>query len=137
MSDADVPDGFKPAEFSPGFLDHGGPYFLKPRAEAPMLVGLRICQHHINYQDAVHGGVISTFADVALSHAVYDAERPRLSPSTVTLNVNYLGGARLGDWLVADVSLDRIGGRLAYTSGAILPGDEVLATITGVFAIKR
>lgn len=102
-----------------------------------MLVGLRICQYHINYQDAAHGGVISTFADVALSHDVYDAERPRLAPSTVTLNVNYLGAARLGDWLIADVSLDRMGGRLAHTSGAIMRGDEVLASITGVFAIKR
>jgi uncharacterized protein (TIGR00369 family) len=137
MADTDIPDGFVPAGFSPGFLDHGGPYFVKSREGAPRLLGLRICPHHINYQDAAHGGVISTFADVALSHAVYDAEEPRLAPSTITLNVNYLSAARLGDWLEADVRIDRLGGRTAFTSGAITRDGAVIATMTGVFSIRR
>lgn len=137
MTDPAPPEGFIPAEFTPGFLDHGGPYFLKENAGAPLLVGLRICAHHINYQDAAHGGVISTLADVALSHAVYDAERPRLAPSTITLQVNYLKGTKVGDWLEARVRLDRIGGRTAYTSGEIVRGDEPIATMNGVFSIKR
>lgn len=133
----DVPSGFEPAGFTPGFLDHGGPYYLGQAADGVRVVGLRIMAHHINYQDAAHGGVISTFADVALSHAVYDAERPRLAPSTVTLTVNYLSGARLGDWLEARVRIDRLGGRTAYTSGGIWRGEEPLATMSGVFAIRR
>lgn len=138
----DIPSGFEPAGFTPGFLDHGGPYFLGPaedgvRPKALRIVGLRIMPHHINYQDVAHGGVISTFADVALSHAVYDAERPRLAPSTVTLTVNYLAGARLGDWLEARVRIDRLGGRTAYTSGGIWRGEEQLATMSGVFAVRR
>lgn len=133
----DVPSGFEPAGFTPGFLDHGGPYYLGPAADGVRVVGLRIMAHHINYQDAAHGGVISTFADVALSHAVYDAERPRLAPSTVTLTVNYLSGARLDDWLEARVRIDRLGGRTAYTSGGIWRGEEQLATMSGVFAIRR
>jgi acyl-coenzyme A thioesterase PaaI-like protein len=142
MSDAGIPAGFEPAGFTPGFLDHGGPYYLgapvtKVRVANVRVIGLLICPHHINYQDAAHGGVISTFADVALSHAVYDAERPRLAPSTVTLTVNYLTGARLGDWLEARVRIDRLGGRTAYTSGAIWRGDEQIATMSGVFAVRR
>ena len=101
------------------------------------VVGLLILPHHINYQDAAHGGVISTFADVALSHAVYDAERPRLAPSTVTLTVNYLGGAKLGDWLEARVTIDRLGGRTAYTSGGVWRDGEQIATMSGVFAVRR
>jgi uncharacterized protein (TIGR00369 family) len=133
----DIPSGFEAAGFTPGFLDHGGPYYLGPRVEGVRVVGLVISPHHINYRDAAHGGVISTFADVALSHAVYDAERPRLAPSTVTLTVNYLAGARLGDWLEARVRIDRLGGRTAYTSGGIWRGEEQVATMSGVFAFKR
>ena len=133
----DIPAGFDPADFTPGFLDHGGPYFLGPVVEGVRVVGLLICPYHINYQDAAHGGVISTFADVALSHAIYDAERPRLTPSTVTLTVNYLSGARLGDWLEARVRIDRLGGRTAYTSGSIWRGPEHVATMSGVFAYRR
>lgn len=137
MSDAAIPTGFEPAGFTPGFLDHGGPYYLGPAVEGVRVVGLRIMPHHINYQDAAHGGVVSTFADVALSHAVYDAERPRLAPSTVTLTVHYLTSARLGDWLEARVRIDRLGGRTAYTSGAIWRGDEMIATMSGVFSVRR
>ena len=132
-----IPSDFERADFSPGFLDHGGPYYLGPEVERVRVVGLLICPHHINYQDAAHGGVIATFADVALSHAVYDAERPRLTPSTVTLTVNYLAGARLGDWLEARVRIDRLGGRTAYTSGAIWRGEEQVATMSGVFSFRR
>ena len=137
MDEKAIPEGFDRADCTPGFLDHGGPYYLGPAVDGVRVVGLRICPHHINYQDAAHGGVISTFADVALSHAVYDAERPRLAPSTVTLNVNYLAGARLGDWLEARVRIDRLGGRMGYTSGGIWRGEEQLATMSGVFSFKR
>lgn len=132
-----IPQDFEPAGFTPGFLDHGGPYYLGPQVEGVRAVGLMIAPHHINYQDAAHGGVLSTFADVALSHAVFDAERPRLAPSTVTLTVNYLSGAKLGDWLEARVRIDRLGGRTAYCSGGIWRGGEPIATMSGVFAIRR
>jgi acyl-coenzyme A thioesterase 13 len=137
MDDAAIPAGFEPAGFAPGFLDHGGPYYLGPAVAGVRAVGLAVRPHHINYKDAAHGGVISTLADVALSHAVFDAERPRLTPSTVTLTVHYLTAALLGDWLEARVRIDRLGGRTAYTSGAIWRGEEQVATMSGVFAIKR
>lgn len=132
-----IPEGFARADFTPGFLDHGGPYYLGPAVDGVRVMGLVICAHHINYRQAAHGGVISTFADVALSHAVYDAERPRLAPSTVTLIVNYLSPAQLGDWLEARVRIDRLGGRMGYTSGGIWRGAEQIATMSGVFAYRR
>ena len=134
---ASVPSGFEPAGFSPGFLDHGGPYFLRPGAEWPATVGLRVEPHHINYEDVAHGGVLSTLADVALSFAVYDAERPRLSVSTISLTTNFLHAVRLGDWLEARIQIERLGGRTAYCSGSILRDGEAVATMSGVFAIKR
>lgn len=142
MDDPNAPPDFVPADFTPGFLDHGGPYFLAKGGEGPRRVGLRVMAHHINYKDAAHGGVISTFADVALSHAVYDAERPRLAPSTVSLVVNYLAGARLDDWLESEVTIDRMGGRTAYTSGRIVRvgkdgSREGISTMSGVFTIRR
>lgn len=137
MSDANVPEGFIPAGFSPGFLDHGGPYYLRANEAGPRTVGLRILPHHINYRDAAHGGVLTTLADVALSHAVYDAERPHPAVATISLTTNFLAGVKLGDWLECEVSIDRLGGRTAYCSGHILRDGEPVATISGVFAVKR
>jgi acyl-coenzyme A thioesterase PaaI-like protein len=137
MNDANVPEGFKPAGFSPGFLDHGGPYYLRAYPERPRTVGLRILPHHINYQDAAHGGVLTTLADVALSHAVHDAERPHPSLATISLTTNFLAGVKLDDWLECEVSIDRMGGRTAYCSGMITRDGEPVATMSGVFAVSR
>lgn len=141
MSDASAAEGFEPAGFSPGFLDHGGPYFLRASDTGPRIVGLRILPHHINYQDAAHGGVLTTLADVALSHAVYDAERPHPGVATISLTTNFLAGAKLGDWLECQVTIDRMGGRTAYCSGLIYrvedSGRVPVATMSGVFAVKR
>ena len=136
MSERDPPPGFKPANFSPGFLDRGGPYWLGKR-EGRTIVGLRIGEGHLNYQDVAHGGVLTTFADVALSFALFASEQPPLPVATATLTVNFLGAARLGDWLEAEARSDRIGKRLGYASGAICCGDEVVATMSGVFSILR
>ena len=136
MSERDPPPGFKPANFSPGFLDRGGPYWLG-QADGRTIVGLRIDEGHLNYQDVAHGGVLTTFADVALSFALFSSEHPPLPVATATLTVNFLGAARLGDWLEAEARIDRIGKRLGYASGAIRCGDEVVATMSGVFSILR
>lgn len=130
------PPGFVAAGFSPGFLDRGGPYWLW-KTDVGTIVGLRIEEGHLNYQDAAHGGVLTTLADVALSWSVYSSEIPPLAVSTVTLTVNFLGAARLGQWLEAEARIDRIGQRLAYTSGTIRSGDAVIATMTGVFSVRR
>jgi len=136
MTDPALPPGFVPAGFSPGFLDRGGPYWLR-QTEAGTIVGLRIEEGHLNYQDAAHGGVLTTLADVALSWCVYSSETPPLAVSTVTLTVNFLGAARLGEWLEAKARIDRIGRALAYTSGTIRCGNQAIATMTGVFSVRR
>lgn len=128
--------GFAPARFTPGFLDHGGPYWLKA-GDGGTLVGLRMADHHMNYRDMAHGGVLTTLADVALSYQAYASESPPVPVATASLTTNFLGPARLGDWLVADARIDRIGGRNAHVSGRIMRGEDVLATMSGVFTLHR
>lgn len=137
MHDADPPDGFEPARFSPGFLDHGGPYYLRAIEGGPRPIGLRIMPHHINYQDVAHGGVLTTLADVALSHAVYDSAPPHPGVATISLTTSFLASVMLGDWLECDIVIDRMGARTAYCSGRILRAGEAVATMSGVFAVRR
>lgn len=130
------PPGYEPAGFSPGFLDRGGPYWRLGKGAGSTL-GLRIAEWHLNYQDVAHGGVLTTFADVALSYALHVSERPSPGLATISLTVNFLGAARLGDWLEAEATIDRAGKRVAYTSGRIRRGEEVIATMTAAFATIR
>lgn len=132
----EIPDGFVPANFSPGFLDHSGPYYLKNGQGAP-IVGCRIMPHHMNYVGSAHGGVLATLADVALSLAVFVSDEPNRPVSTVTMSTNFLSAARLGEWVEAVGTIDRIGKTLAYAHGSILCADRMLMTMSAVFNIIR
>ena len=132
----EIPDGFVPANFSRGFLDHSGPYYLKEGEGAP-IVGCRILPQHMNYIGSAHGGVLATLADVALSLTVYVSETPNRPVSTVTMSTSFLSAARLGEWIEAVGTIDRIGATLAYTHGSIWCGGRTLMTMSAVFNIIR
>ncbi|WP_422345743.1 PaaI family thioesterase [Parasphingorhabdus sp.] len=131
-----VPEGFEPARFSTGFLDVAGPYFTRKEADH-IAVGICITKGHINGIEVAHGGVLTTLADVALSYQLFVSEKPRLPIATISLNTNFLTGAKLGDWVVAHAYIDRKGKRTAYCHGEIVTGDRLLMTMTGVFALLR
>ncbi len=133
---ADIPEGFKPADFSGRFLAHAGPYYIK-RGENCWLLGVRLNEEHGNYIDIAHGGVLSTLADVALSMQVYVSEKPYPTVTTTSLTTNFIAPARVGDWLLAESSIEHLGKRTAHVSGRITCEDKVLATMTGVFNIFR
>ena len=133
----DIPEGFTPADFTIGFLDKAGPYYLKKDKEGRTIVGVRITKEHINYVEVAHGGVMTTMADVILSLQVHISEKPNLPASTISLTTNFLSGAKIGEWVEGVGTIDRIGKKLAYTHGSIWSGDRTIMTMTGVFNIMR
>ena len=133
-SNIEIPAGFVPSGFSPGFLDHSGPYYLK-NGQGPTIVGCRILGRHMNYVGSAHGGVLATLADVTLSLAVYASEEPKRPVSTVSMTTNFLSAARLGEWIEASGTIDRIGKNLAYAHGSIWCEGRTLMTMSAVFNI--
>ena len=129
-------DGFEPAGFAQGFLDRSGPYFLRPDGTST-IVALRVLESHGNYTGVAHGGVLATLADVALSFQLHDSERPRLQVATVSMTTNFLASVVAGDWLEAHCRIDRKGQRIAYASGEIRRGDQIVMTMSGVYSIIR
>ena len=132
----EIPPGFVPANFSRGFLDHAGPYYLK-QGDGPTIIGCRMAAQHDNYIGVAHGGVLTTMADVALSLAVYHSETPPLAPSTVSMTSNFLSAARMGEWIEASACIDRLGKQLAYVHGSIWCGERMIMTMSAIFNIIR
>jgi acyl-coenzyme A thioesterase PaaI-like protein len=81
--------------------------------------------------------MLSTLADVALSVQPYFSERPNPAVTTSSLTLNFISAARLGDWIVAETVIDRLGKRSAQVHGRIQRDGDTLATMSGVFAIHR
>lgn len=127
-------DGFQQAKFHGGYLNHVGPFYIR-RLDGRYQVGLEVLETHVNYVDIAHGGVLTALADVALSYPVYRAEEPPRAVVTTSLTTNFLNAARLGDFLVADAWVDKLGKRSAHVHGHIGCGDTTIATMSGVFGI--
>lgn len=90
-------------------------------------VGLR--EHHFNYNDVVHGGVISGLVDSAAGMAIRTvrtpaeiAERPH---ATSDLHITYIAPAR-GTELVARARVIRAGRTALFTEVEVFDDDERL-----------
>jgi uncharacterized protein (TIGR00369 family) len=129
-----IPNGFEPSQRTGPFLDHVGPLFTRSDGEG-IVIGLRVADSHLNARGRVHGAVICGLADVALGRNVAARSGLDASPVTASLQVQFVGGASLDDWLEATAVVRRVGRRVAFADGAVHAGDRLIATASAVFAM--
>ena len=134
MSNADCPPGFEPLFRSSPFLDATGPYFYKPLDQG-FVVGLRIAEKHTNVQGTAHGGLLATLADIALGYVTAMSQQPPLRMTTTSLGLDYVGSAKLGDWLEAHVSVIKVGSRMAFANAMLMVGSTPVASARASFVV--
>jgi uncharacterized protein (TIGR00369 family) len=141
VSPAGVPEGFERVQrIQPHtFAGLAGPFYAK-RAGREISLGLRIEERHLNNRGTCHGGLIATLADIALGYACVaagEAEGQRRNFVTIDLQVQYLAGARLGDWLQSEVRVLNAGTRTASAEGHLLANGQPVARISANFRIAK
>jgi acyl-coenzyme A thioesterase PaaI-like protein len=77
--------------------------------------------------------VLAALADVALGRILAISETPRLNLITMNLNIDYLSAAQLGQWVEASGRVDRVGKRVALSSGMITADGDPVARMAGSF----
>jgi uncharacterized protein (TIGR00369 family) len=123
---ARIPKGFHELPEASGFSAANGPWFEKienGRAIRGFLPG----PQHANALGIVHGGMLAAFLDAAMGLSVWQTLQRRAV--TLTLTLDYLGPARLGDWLEAvgevvghDEHMAQVRGRLYGPRHEVLGG---------------
>ena len=90
-------------------------------------------KRHANSLGIVHGGMLAAFLDSAMGTAVFhDIERRAV---TLKLSLDYLGPARIGDWLQAEGWVVGHDEHVAQVRGRLYgPRHEVLAGL-GAFSL--
>ena len=132
----DVPDGFVPYENQGPFLEHVGPIHVREDA-GELVLGLRAEDRHANHRGTVQGGLLSTFADFALGRAIEaDAEDER-ERATVSLTVDYLKPAGIGDWIESRARVDRVGGTLAFADCSLTVEDREIVRARAVWVVAE
>lgn len=128
-----IPDGFGPIFRSSPALDALGGFMS--RGEGPDLqIALLVGPTHLNSRGLLHGGVAATLGDSGLGYLLaFGTHTPRRLV-TVSLSIDYVSPAALGDWL--QVLLDGVDttGRLVFASGRLVVGERTVARLRGVFS---
>jgi uncharacterized protein (TIGR00369 family) len=126
-------DGWKPMRLHAFSQAIGQTWRKGPRGKR--LIALpsdeRTANDHISI---VHGGVLMTFADIALGLGVLDV-LDGAQCVTVQLQCQFVAAAPVGSMITCEPEVVRQTSRLVFARGLIKAGDEVVSSAEGIFKI--
>ncbi len=126
------PEGFEPLDPGPGFGVFFGPMHYDAARER---LGFRVAARHINLFGLCHGGALAMFADYQLAPLRRSGRVSGPFAPTLSLNVDYLGPAHLGDWVEAEAVLVKRTGRYVFTQALLTSRGETLARSSAIYAM--
>lgn len=129
-----VPPGFGPIFRSSPVLDALGSFYSKGSG-ATLELGLLVTERHANGRGTVHGGVLATLADIGMGYLTAYSSDPPWRLTTASLNIDYTGTARVGDWIAVEMDAPRIGRQLAFANARLMVGEKQVARASGVFTV--
>lgn len=128
-----VPPGFVMEPWQRGFGRTIGPFYTRDDPDGGVTMGFRVEEHHANGAMNCHGGMLTSFADMAWGRA--GLKEPGQGWFTVRLLTDFLSGARMGEWVEARAELVSQEGDLYNVRGRLWTGDRTIMTGTGLFKV--
>jgi acyl-coenzyme A thioesterase PaaI-like protein len=117
-----------------GFNLYAGPFYRLPDDGAARRFALVVLEKHMNGSGSVHGGLLMTFADIAMSRTSRLATGAK-SCSTVSLSCDFAGAGKLGDLIEIRVRVTRHTRTLIFLSSEMSAQDRVLMVAQGLWKI--
>ena len=132
----DVPPGFKRFRSEQGFIGVNGPLFVL--REGPLFkLGFHVEQRHCNPMGVCHGGMLATFADMLMpigAITLVPELHHRFLP-TVSLQLDFMASAKLGDWVEGEMQVLRTTRTLVFMQGLVKSGGVMALRCSGVSKI--
>jgi uncharacterized protein (TIGR00369 family) len=129
-----APDGFEPFPNQGPFLEHIGPIYVHEENDE-LVLGVQTEERHANHRGTVQGGLLSTFADLALGRAIEADANDGKDRATVSLTVDFLKPAKPGDWIESRTRVDRIGGTLSFADCSLTVDDREIVRARAVWVV--
>jgi uncharacterized protein (TIGR00369 family) len=130
----EIPAGFEPHFRKSPFTDPWEPLYSK-KTEAAVVIGLRLAKPHTNGRGLIHGGLIASLADNAMGYSCAQAMGWVSSLVTISLAVDYVGSAEIGQWLSVESSVIKTGTTICFAQSLIKADDTVIARANGTFRV--
>ena len=139
MTPSSIPEGFEPHFRKSPLTDPWEPIFSRRTTDA-IILGLRLARPHTNSRGLIHGGLIAALADNAMGlscGAVLTAEgrKPEGGLVTVSMATDFIGAAKLGQWLEFDTQYVKTGRTLCFAQAFVRADGEVIARADARFKV--
>ena len=103
------------------------------------VLGIEIREPHTNSRGAPHGGLIAALADNAMGLSCGVMLKALNIPSsglvTVCLSLDYLGAAKLGQWLTFDTDFIKPGKSLCYADATVRADGKPVARAHATYKV--
>jgi uncharacterized protein (TIGR00369 family) len=133
-----APEGFQPHDRKSPMTNPWEPLFAR-KTDDRVVLGLTVAAPHTNSRGLLHGGLIAALADNAmgLSCAIVLARDGVKANGliTVSLAVDYMGKAEIGDWLEFDTEFVRAGRTLCFAGAVVIAGGQPIARAHATFRV--
>src|SRR5437588_6102955 len=113
MTTENIPEGFEPHFRKSPFTAPWEPLYSK-KTEKAVIIGLRLAKPHTNARGLIHGGLIASLADNAMGYSCAQVTGWTTSFVTASLTVDYVGSAKIGQWLAVQSEVIKTGSTLCF-----------------------
>jgi uncharacterized protein (TIGR00369 family) len=105
------------------------------KTNTAVIIGVHVRKAHTNARGFAHGGFISTLADNAMGLSCLMQLNPSSSLVTINLAVDFLGMAKIGQWLEIDTVFLKIGATICFAQAFVLADATVCAKANASFRV--
>jgi uncharacterized protein (TIGR00369 family) len=134
MNDTDIPEGFEPHFRKSPLTDPWEPLYSK-RTDKAVIIGLRLSKPHTNGRGLIHGGLIAALADNAMGYSCAQQMGGTSSLVTIGLAVDFIGAAKVGQWLAVESDVIRTGSTICFAQSLIKADGLTIARANATFRV--
>ena len=131
---ADIPAGFERHFRRSPLTEPWEPIYSKMTDRA-VIIGLRLAKPHTNGRGLIHGGLIAALADNAMGHSCGHQMGGMSSLVTISLAVDFIGTAQVGQWLAVEPEVIKTGSTICFAQSLIKADEVVIARANGTFRV--
>lgn len=137
--DRHVPEGYVPHTRSSPAIAHWAPLWSMT-TETSVRLGILVSDAHENSRGGLHGGVMATLCDNAMGLTLarrLDKSGAQVeSLVTSSLSIDFVGTARIGDWVEIDPAVVHCGTGAGVVTALVRSGDRTLARANASFRFQ-
>ena len=134
MTTTDIPEGFGPLSRRSPLTEPWQPLYSRQTDKA-VIIGLRLAKPHTNGRGLIHGGLIAALADNAMGHSCAHVMGGLSSLVTISLAVDFVGTAQVGQWLAIETEVIKTGSTICFAQSLAKADDVVIARANATFRV--